>query len=252
MAEAGSSAGVAAAGEFYNADFYRDRHAQTRHAAEAVLGVALSGMPEINSAVDFGCGVGTWLEVLRDTGVGEVYGLEGDWLDRSLLRIPEACFSNADLTEPVDLGRRFDLAMTLEVAEHLPPEKAEVFVGSLVRHADIVMFSAAVPNQGGVNHLNEQPPEYWAGLFAAHGYRVFDYVRWRVWGDSSIPPWYRQNVFVYASEVRASEVEERVRGLEPVGMPMSVISPDLLALRVNQKRGVKASARQLLRALKGG
>jgi SAM-dependent methyltransferase len=110
--------------------------------------------------VDVGCGDGAWLSVFRELGVNHRFGLDGDYVDRRLLQIPQDQFSATDLSLPFRLPCTFDLAVSLEVAEHLPPQSAEDFVDSLTRLAPVVLFSAAIPLQGGTHHLNEQWPDY--------------------------------------------------------------------------------------------
>lgn len=152
------------------------------------------------SVVDFGCGIGNFLAVFQQNGVRDVTGLDGAWVDRALLKkhIDPKHFRAVDFTLPVDLDRRFDLAISFEVAEHLPPECAAGFVASLTAASDIIVFSAAFPFQGGQNHLNEQWPEYWAQYFAKHGYDRHDLVRPLLWAADGVQLWYRQNTFVYA------------------------------------------------------
>ena len=150
------------------------------------------------SILDVGCGLGTWLSVAKALGVAEIAGVEGAWLDRKLARVPASAITTADLEKPLNLGRRFDLAMTLEVAEHLSEEAAEGFVDSLTRHADVVLFSAAIPFQGGHHHVNERFPDYWRQMFAARGYAVVDLIRPRIWDRNDVLVWLRQNILVYA------------------------------------------------------
>ena len=149
-----------------------------------------------------GCGVGTWLAVLLEKGVGTVRGYDGPWVQANQLVIPRDSFQNIDLGHPegVRPDRRFDLAICLEVAEHLPPERAGDLVHSLCSLSDIVLFSAAIPGQGGVHHVNEQWPAYWAARFAGLGYKAIDTIRFRIWEDDEIPYWYRQNLVVYAGD----------------------------------------------------
>ena len=107
-----------------------------------------------------------------------------------------------DLTRPLPdavLYERHDLALSLEVAEHLPEARAASFVGELCELAPVVVFSAAVPGQGGTGHVNEQWAEYWARLFERNGFHVSAALRWRFWNNSSVENWYRQNILVAAS-----------------------------------------------------
>ena len=101
------------------------------------------------------------------------------------------------------------MAISLEVAEHLPETAAAGFVASLCRHADVVLFSAAIPAQGGDNHINEQWQSYWAKLFAQEGFEVFDLVRPRFWSEGRIPFWYRQNMLLYVSD-KAESLQQKL------------------------------------------
>ena len=90
----------------------------------------------------------------------------------------------ADLTHPLQLDRQFDLVLSLEVAEHIPAGRAATFIDSLVRHGDAILFSAAIPRQGGEQHINCQWPSWWAELFTQRGYQTFDLVRPRASGTT--------------------------------------------------------------------
>jgi hypothetical protein len=93
--------------------------------------------------------------------------------------------------------------MSLEVAEHLKPEASERFVRSLTNHADAVMFGAAFFSQQGTDHINTQLHSYWADIFIASGYRLFDFFRPTLWSDRRVSPWYRQNTFLYVKPSHA-------------------------------------------------
>jgi SAM-dependent methyltransferase len=152
------------------------------------------------SVVDVGCGEGIWLSEFARHGATRLLGVDGDHVNRSRLRIPVERFVARDLSKRLDIDEIFDLAVSLEVAEHLPPESAAVFVASLVGLAKAVLFSAAVPYQGGIHHVNLQWQDYWAGLFAAHGYAAVDAIRPAIWQDASVSFWYRQNTLLYVEE----------------------------------------------------
>jgi SAM-dependent methyltransferase len=191
----------------YDEAFYDSIEAHARDSAAVVVPLLLDlthGYP-IHSVVDVGCGLGTWLATFADHGITDVVGLESDHLPPDRLRIPADRLVVADLSAPPDLGRRFDLAISLEVAEHLPPEAADRFVAFLCRLAPVVLFSAAIPGQRGVHHVNEQWPGYWAERFAAHGYEPRDWVRPRVWDDERVVWWYAQNTILYVSSSVADQ-----------------------------------------------
>lgn len=158
----------------------------------------LIGGERILSAVDFGCGLGAWLRALAELGVADLVGVDQSREHRPPGSIEWAGkYHPADLAHPLDLRRLFDLAICVEVAEHLAPEAAAVLVETITRHADLVLFSAAIPGQGGDHHVNEQWPEYWAERFNARGFAACDSLRFSIWQDPEILWWYRQNTVIY-------------------------------------------------------
>lgn len=174
--------------------------------ARAILEI-VRDILEVESVVDFGCGQGAWLKTWQGLGVEDLVGVDGDYVERSKLLIDFDSFRSHDLTRPLDLGRRFDLVQSLEVAEHLPRESGPDFVSTLVAHGSHILFSAAVPGQGGANHINERPLDYWRALFRNHGYVALDPIRPRVSHDRTVEPWYRYNTLLYVTESSLSTNE---------------------------------------------
>lgn len=206
----------------YNQDFYSYIDAGSRRSARAVAAILKPEMP-IASLLDVGAGHGAWAAEWLAAGVGEVLAVDGDYVRRDQLAVPAKNFQAHDLSTPLDLKRRFDLVQSLEVAEHLPEAKAELFVGNLTRHGDVILFSAAVPHQGGEHHVNEQPPEYWRRKFAARGYRVFDFLRPRLAGRGEVMPWYRFNTYLYANEAGEQRLSQAVRDTRvPEGQELEI------------------------------
>jgi len=181
----------------YTKNFYEQLRNGAVRSAEAVVPLVLELLP-VRSVLDVGCGDGSWLAVFQRLGVSEIFGIDGQYVDRDVLQIPQDRFRAINLSKPFTLERTFDLAVSLEVAEHLPPESAAGFVESLTLLAPLVMFSAAIPFQGGDRHVNEQWPEKWAELFQQHGYAPIDFIRKRIWQDDSVEFWYAQNTLLYA------------------------------------------------------
>jgi hypothetical protein len=144
--------------------------------------------------------------VFAEHGINDVLGLDGPYVAQSQLQIPGHQFQPADLAVPVTLDRRFDLAVSLEVAEHLPAGSARGFVRSLTLMAPVVLFSAAVPHQGGNHHINEQWPEYWARYFGEFGFIAIDCLRRQFCHNPEVEWWYAQNVLLFAGDeaLRAS------------------------------------------------
>jgi SAM-dependent methyltransferase len=228
----------------YGPRFY-DRHREGSASSARVVLPHVREWIRPASVVDVGCGSGTWLAAWQDLGVDDVLGVDGAHVrDATPSALRPGQLRIADLTRPLGLDRTFDLAMSLEVAEHLPPECADDFVASLVRLAPVVLFSAAIPFQGGTGHLNEQWPVWWARRFAAHGYRCVDALRPLLWGDARVAPWYAQNILLY---VRADWVAPN--GFPDDGEdedPASLVHPWTYLRRADP---AKASLRKAFRVL---
>lgn len=237
----------------YDRAFFDGLAAPTRSSAAVVVPL-LVGMLRPASVLDVGCGTGTWLAAFRAEGVGDVMGVDGGDIDPGMLEIPPESFRRLDLSEPFDLGRRFDLVVSLEVAEHLPPAAADGFVASLAAHAPVVVFSAAVPFQGGAGHVNEQWPSWWAERFAAVGYEAIDCLRPRLWTDERVAYYYAQNTVLYAARERlASDPELAALHERHGGPPPALVHPALHLARATAPRRPPPppSLRRLLRQLPG-
>jgi hypothetical protein len=180
----------------YSKVFYAWQRTGSHNSARRILPIVFDAVRP-KTMVDVGCGVGAWLDVARELGVASI-GYEGVWVKSLPLIYPGLDIRPADLEERLQPGQQYDLAISMEVAEHLTPARADSFVADLVALAPHVLFSAAVPGQGGNNHINEQWQSYWADRFAAHGYGPHDIVRPKVWNDRSVAYWYRQNVILYS------------------------------------------------------
>jgi len=178
--------------DIYTPAFFAEHHATVTLSASVVAPIVID-LLEPRSVLDVGCGQGEWLQAFAtaDKAV-EILDLQGvdiaapEWLTRH------------DLTEPLDLGRTFDLVVSLETAEHLPESAADIYVESIARHADdAVLFSAAVPGQVGLHHVNCQPHEYWHEKFGRLGFMMTDPIRPLIANNHYVSPWYRNNIFVY-------------------------------------------------------
>ena len=184
--------------EPYTSSYFAAFRSSSRKSAEVIVPILL-GWIRPKSVIDIGCGVGEWLSVFQENGVEQILGVDGEYVLANSLAILRETFRVRDLTQPYETSLRFDLAISLEVAEHLPKESAEPCVRTLTKLALIIAFSAAIPFQPGVGHVNGQWPAYWAKLFAAADFLPIDALRSRIWDDSRIDYWYRQNILIYVS-----------------------------------------------------
>jgi len=214
----------------YTRTFYDHQSAGSYISAKTVL-KALHAILPFASVCDVGCGAGTWVKAVLELGVPDVVGFDGAYA-RSWLQIPEDHFIAHDLREPLPVARRFDLAMSLEVAEHLPTKRSVSFVEDLTKLAPAVLFSAAVPGQGGTAHINEQWQGFWVAEFARRGYRVFDVIRPRVWDDPTVEIWYRQNTLVFLHEDHPATDAVRA-AVAAVPAPVSMVHPGMFPLGFN-------------------
>ena len=165
------------------------------------------------SVVDVGCGKGRFLEEFEGRGVLSILGLDGPPVAEAF-GPDRSKFLVVDLTKPVVLDRRFDLALCLEVAEHLPPESADLLVKTLTDMAPVVIFSAAHPHQGGQGHINEQWPTYWYRRFARHGYVALDLLRGPLSDIPEVLDCYRRNLVFYVKSSRVAEILARADDLD--------------------------------------
>jgi SAM-dependent methyltransferase len=235
----------------YDQKFIRYAATSSRYGASKVIPVVLSAL-DVGSVLDIGCAGGGWLSEWKQAGIADVCGVDGAYVDPADLEIEAERFKAADLAHPFDLGRTFDLVQSLEVAEHIDGSASGVFVANLVRHAGrFILFSAAVPGQGGEYHVNEQPYDFWRKRFAENGYGAFDFVRPRIAADSGISFWYRYNIILFVKNEHTADLNPIVKATRiPDGEPVADISSGWFKLRKNIVRSLSAKNRDRLARLK--
>ncbi|MBF0212577.1 MAG: hypothetical protein HQM00_03310 [Magnetococcales bacterium] len=218
----------------YQKEFLEYTSRSNRASAHVIASTILARLP-VRSVVDFGCAQGGWLAEWSRLGIRDLVGLDGHYVDRTRLLIDAAHFMATDLHRPIRLDRRFDLVESLEVAEHLDAASAETFIGSLVAHGSVVLFSAATPGQGGDHHVNEQPYEYWRDIFNKYDFELFDCIRPAILDHPQVNPWYRYNVMLYVHRQSVSSLPpEWVATHLPRHRPI----PDLTPWRERLKKEV--------------
>lgn len=198
----------------YDRSFFAQHEAGTERSAAAVLALLFRHYrPE--SVVDLGCGQGIWLAAAARLGARRLRGFDGGWARDAGLVSEAIEFAAVDLDRELPAsGERSDLAICLEVAEHLTADRAEPLIEWLTTAAPVVLFSAAIPGQGGTGHRHERWPSFWIERFRARGFDRIDALRASLWHDESIEPYYRQNMLLFAANGHASAGLDSLRTLE--------------------------------------
>jgi len=183
---------------FYNNKFYEGEAERSFESVNEVFSL-LFQIYKPKSMVDFGCGQGTWLAAAEQLGVKNLKGYDGEWVDKDKLYSKKVDFEQVNLEREIKNENKFDIAVSLEVAEHLKEESATIFVNSICNASDIILFGAAIKGQGGINHINEQKQSYWIKLFKKNNFECFDIIRPQIWNNNKVEWWYRQNIFVFVN-----------------------------------------------------
>ena len=229
----------------YSKNYYERRSNLSFTSAEKTLH-HLKKFYDFSSVVDFGCGTGTWLKVCQKIGCKDILGLD-DYAEEILLEIPKENFLRKNIGEPVELQKKYDLAISLEAAEHIDEDFSENIVKNLVFASDIILFSAALPGQGGTHHVNEQPPNFWAEKFNKHKFVQYDFLRSLIWEENKVAWWYKQNIFLYINKnsQRNIDIPVLVNDLSF----KHVVHPDCLNSRIQELDLDNASITNLLKAV---
>jgi len=234
----------------YDNQFFLRQRDGSRQAAQEIVPYFIF-LTSPASVLDVGCGAGGWLAVFLEHGLSDCVGVDGEYVDRSLLWIDGSSFLAADVAGPLDLHRRFDLVISLEVAEHLPVASADAFVANLTRHGDIILFSAAIPGQGGTHHVNEQWPEFWQKRFQERDYLLVDCFRERFWNNRRVRCSYRQNMMLYIRRPTLYNRPELLREWKKYAdRPLALVHPEVFTEVINRTPSLRAIVRAFPAALR--
>lgn len=231
---------------------HRNLFPNTSTSAHKILRLLFELMEIPSSVLDVGGGIGAWSKVFLELGVNQVTCIDDPRVLIGDLMIPRQCFMPWDLSRSFPEPTRVDLAVCLEVAEHLPPENALGLINFLTSCAPIVLFSASIPGQPGYHHINEKPTIYWKRLFGDQGYDQYDIIRPRIIIDGELPYWYRQNIFVYVSQEGTLKVRDRKVSFSMIPDDFELVHERILNIyrRTSEPLGLGGLLRQLPQALK--
>jgi SAM-dependent methyltransferase len=207
-------------------DNFHDYHFKNSIDSATIVIPEILKIFDFNTVLDVGCGIGTWLKVFKEHDI-KVAGIDGLHVDKSKLLIEPYEFIAHDLNLPFDLQKKYDLVISMEVAEHLEQKNAIHFIKSLCLHGDVILFSAAIPGQEGTLHVNEQYNQYWVNIFAENGYLAFDSIRHELWNLNKISWWYRQNMLLFVNSDKLSS-HKYVKSFDRANVfKNSYVHPDL-------------------------
>jgi len=216
----------------YTQDYYQKHLAGALSSAESILRL-LSSFYKPSSVLDLGCGSGAWLKVAKRLFHSRVLGVDQhSYQDIKMLIQPNEYMVH-NLETPLFIREKFDLVISLEVAEHITENCEDVLIDSVCRHGDVILFSAALPMQGGTGHINEKACSYWALKFAKNDYYAIDCIRPRIWDNSNVEIWYRNNAILFASKKQKNELEKQ---LSLIKYPLDIIHPQMLERIVSRRK----------------
>ena len=195
--------------KLYDSAFFNN-HKKYQHVYN-FIGDMIVGNLNPKSVIDWGCGCGFLLERLYGHGIENILGIEGSsevvpfWKSELATGL-ESKLIIADVTKPIDVGQ-YELAVCMEVAEHIPEEHAELFVKKICDSSTrFVWFSAAQPGQGGTGHINCRSLCYWEDLFEKVGgfsvlwQKTYEMKMVMLQNHAIVLayPWFRDNVLILA------------------------------------------------------
>ena len=213
----------------YSEEYYKQHEEGAIRSAENILSFLYDKL-KFNTIADLGCGVGCWAMVAKKQFNANILGI--DFHDHTYLLLDENEYICADLTKPISLGRTFDLVISLEVAEHIEGSNSNTFLDNLCSAGRRILFSAALPGQGGIGHVNEKPLSYWTEQFVHRGYLALDVIRPHFWNCDDVEIWYRNNSILFADKGIFLETINKFESYLPM---IDIIHPKMLQRIIDRR-----------------
>ena len=161
--------------EIYNEKFYNNQSDSSYKSAKIILPILFNHYKP-NSIIDVGCGIGSWLKAAKELGINKFFGIDGNEIEEDFLLVSRKYIKIDNLETHKNINNeKYDLAISVEVAEHLHNNCSVNFVETLTSYSDVVLFSAAIPYQEGEHHINCNPPQFWVDIFKKYGYDCYDF-----------------------------------------------------------------------------
>jgi len=244
------------ANDVYSKAFYNDQSDGSARSATLAIRSLVEHIPFVRTVLDIGCGRGTWVKAFQDQGL-DAHGVDGPWAQESGLVVSEDHFTSFNFAlSPTPFSiklprEKFDLVTSFEVLEHITADRADNMVELIASKGDLALIGAAMPGQGGTDHVNEQWPEYWANKFKAAGYTPLDCIRPLWWNNSQIETWYAQNTILYARGDALESVREFATtvALANLENPLPLIHPVMLEY-LQQRYNPISQTKHLIRGIR--
>lgn len=188
--------------KIYDKSFYSKKTKQQSILIQYLIPYFVARNLKIESVCELGIGTGKLLKEFTDFfKIKDYIGYDLSIIPLEFLCLDNKHFIACDLSLPFENKKHYDLAISLEVAEHLPEESAETFLDNLTGvNNKYIMFSSAIKGQGGYNHINEQPHEYWVEKFERRGYKYSLDIRDNIKEKADVPFWYKQNIIFFEKD----------------------------------------------------
>jgi hypothetical protein len=190
----------------YPSEWHAKFGKMTQDSADIILS-RLRRLREFDSCVEVGCGQAHWSNAALKLGCTRVRAIDGPWNDPDALIIDRSLYESQPIDSAFAIDGQFDLALCLEVAEHVDSKYCMDLVKQLTQASKMILFGAAIPHQGGFGHINEQWQSWWAEKFLNASFVAFDIVRPAVWKDDRVHYWYKQNAILYVHKDIAGELD---------------------------------------------
>ena len=217
----------------YDKNYYQ-KHEHGSYISALEILKYIKSFIDFKSVIDFGCGMGTWCKAMEDLEIDNVLGVDQHVYDSEYMLISEEKYLQYDLRKKMPQSYTADLAISVEVAEHIEAEYSEIFIHNLCMCSDLILFSAALPFQGGTGHINEKACSFWNEIFSKFGYEAVDCIRPYFWNNDNIEIWYRNNCILY---IKNNLRQQILKSIPTQQYPLDIVHPAMLE-RILKKKGV--------------
>lgn len=174
--------------------FWLDDSLVNHHFDETLANALLTFLKkeQATSIADFGCGHGKYTLLLEQEINTD--GFDGNPNTKTLTN---GLCSVLDLSQPIQLEKKYDWILSLEVGEHIPKELENNFISNLDNNnTKGIILSWAIPGQGGHGHYNEQSNDYIKNRFLKLGY-INDLEAEKFLRDNSNHWWFKNTIMVF-------------------------------------------------------